>query len=161
MPSLSKRIFVVVGAVLPAFLLATLPARRRRQPGHDNIAQAFGPLATGVNYDGQFETVNNTDRLYFYVGGAKQVQVRLTKVGAGWSATIGAAVRDQDGDTMKYDFDRTIASNTTSQFAFTTSAPGRFYVSLGNDCAGDPYMAGSRWRPRRDHHGRAGRRPAS
>lgn len=142
MPSLSKRIFVVVGAVLPAFLLATpaLATPVTEAPANDNIAQAFGPLATGVNYDGQFETVNDTDWLYFYVGGAKQVQVRVTKVGAGCSTTIGAAVRDQDGDTVEYGFDRTIASNTTSQFAFTTSAPGRFYVSLGNDCAGDPYQ---------------------
>lgn len=108
-------------------------------PANDNISQAFGPLANGVGYDGQFESVNDIDWLYFYIGGAKQVQVRVTKVGTGCSSSIAASVRSADGQTLYGKYDNTIESNTTTTFDFNTTIPGRFYVVLGSDCVGDPY----------------------
>ena len=107
------------------------------EPPNDDITQAFGPLANGVSYDGQFETVNDFDWLYFYVSGARQVQVRVTKVEAGCSADIVASIRGIDGTAVAEDLK--IESNSTSLLKFTTTATGRYYIVLSSDCVGDPY----------------------
>jgi len=139
MPSVSKRISFLAGATLAVLVFAT-PARAAAVPeANDNIAQAFGPLASGVNYDGQFEAVNDPDWLFFYVAGAKQVEVRVTKVGTGCSASLAASVRDALGEIVGSEYDNAIESNTTTPFDFTTTAPGRYYVRLGSTCIGDPY----------------------
>jgi hypothetical protein len=130
-------------AAVVAALLAASPAQATtisETPPNDNIAQAFGPLASGVTYDGQFETTNDRDWLTFFVGGAQQVTVRVTKVGTGCSSSIGAALRDRFGQIVNYEYDNSIESNTTTQFDMTTTTAGRFYVNLASDCVGDPYQ---------------------
>jgi len=141
MPGSSTRIVVLVCGAIASLMLATAAraAPITESPANDNIAQAFGPLANGVSYDGQFEAVNDPDWLYFYVSGARQVEVRVTKVGAGCSSSIAASVRDASGEVVDYEYDNAIESNTTTAFEFTTTVPGRYYVLLGSDCVGDPY----------------------
>lgn len=107
-------------------------------PPNDNIAQALGPLANGVSYDGQFESVNDLDWLYFYVNGARQVQVRVTKLGPGCSPDIAASIHDVDGAVAVEE--GAIKSDTTAPLNFTTTSTGRYYIILGDDCPGDPYQ---------------------
>jgi hypothetical protein len=106
------------------------------------ITQASGPLSNGISYSGVFDTPNDADWYVFHVNGPKQIDASVTKVGAGCSTSIGAALLDGDGHDVPGEFSTptTVYSNQTEHMTYTTPAAGRYYVVVSNDCAGDPYQ---------------------
>ncbi|WP_156028329.1 hypothetical protein [Candidatus Solirubrobacter pratensis] len=104
---------------------------------NDNIVQAFGPLSPGETYSGSLDSPNDVDRLLLYVNGAKQIDIAVTKVGAGCSGSLDAELRNGDGG---YIGSGSPSSDGTAHIGVGAPGAGILLLTLTGTCAGNPYQ---------------------
>jgi hypothetical protein len=110
----------------------TLPDR-----GND-IVHASGPLAGARQYGGTTDFPTDEDWYVLYTTPGHELNIALTKVGAGCSSTIDARLFDADGHGLQ---GTAVSSDETDHFRLRTPARrARFYVQVFDTCEGDAYQ---------------------
>lgn len=119
-------------------LIGALPAAASADSfePNDGITQAFGPLAAGVNYEGDQATDNDIDWFVFYTSGQTQLHITVTNLN-----TTGYC----DADVSLYDtYGRHLSGtspdpNTSSSIDLTAPTAARYFLVADHDCTGGQY----------------------
>jgi hypothetical protein len=107
----------------------------------DRITQAFGPLAGDTAYGATSETAGDRDWHVFYVNGARDIDVAVTKVGDGCDLVTNVVLLNGDGRRVTDGNNpATVGSNQIEHITVTTPGGGRYYVVVSDDCAGNAYQ---------------------
>jgi hypothetical protein len=119
---------------------APLPTVTVPEP-NDTDDVAYGPLAADTLYEGVIETVNDSDRMFFYAYGSRLINVELTAVsGCGDVNAFISGASDEQATQVGY-----IASGERITYTFTTDPNTEAYGINVSEHQGN---TGCRWQLR-------------
>ncbi len=105
---------------------------------NDDLVEAFGPLVGDTQYGGTTDSPADRDWFVLYTKPGHNLDVAVTKVGAGCSSTIDARLMDGNGLGLQ---GTAVSNDETDHFRLPTPrVPARFYLELYDTCAGDAYQ---------------------
>jgi hypothetical protein len=124
-----------MGAIAAMVVPGVAGANPAYEP-NDGIHQAFGPLATGTNYDATISSNTDDDWYIAYVSGAGVLDLALTNTDDASNSAVFLTLRDQDGKELN---SITSSENQTRNLTYTTPGPGHYYAVVESSNPANAY----------------------
>lgn len=122
-----RRIGAIAALAVAAMVATPVTAGAAPYEPNDTVAQAFGPLVGGQDYEAVKETENDPDYYYFNVVGQRQLDISVTRTGGSSCSRIH--LLDPDGNEIS----RAYIETTINHLKYSTAGNSQFVLSVTGD----------------------------